>query len=134
MNVWLAEEPNECSADIINSSVSALTSAAPPLPLGQPNGAKTQMSDKVRRSSVSKETKKSSDIVRFKTSFRNTIFDVMRSRGWKESDGDWDIYWADREIIYELFDNMHLENGQKVNHFRNGREVQCFQQQDFFAK
>ena len=82
------------------------------------------MSEKVRRSSV-RETKKSTshDVVRFKTSFRNTIFDVMKSRGWKESDGDWDIYWADREIIYELFDNMHLENGQKVNHFRNGREV-----------
>lgn len=39
------------------------------------------------------------------------------------SDNDWDFYWADREYIYELLDTVHLENGQKVNHFRNGREL-----------
>lgn len=65
----------------------------------------------------------SSELVKFKTSFRNTIYDIMKSRGWKEAESDWDIYWADRDFVYELFDNMHLQNGQRVNHFRNGREV-----------
>ena len=46
----------------------------------------------------------------------------MKARGWKESE-DWEFYWADRDYIFELFDNMHLQTGQKVNHFRNGREV-----------
>ena len=81
-------------------------------------------SSKSKKLNVQKDLKKPNDVVRFKTSFRNTIYDVMKNRGWKESDTDWDIYWADRDIIYDMFDNMHLENGQKVNHFRNGREVQ----------
>jgi hypothetical protein len=63
-------------------------------------------------------------IIKFKTNFRNTIYDTMLRRGWKEtSENDWDFYWADREYIYELLDTVHLENGQKVNHYRNGREV-----------
>lgn len=73
------------------------------------------------------------NVIRFKTSFRNTIFDVMKARGWKESstsansdnndNSNWDFYWADRDVIYEIFDSIHLEAGQKVNHFRNGREL-----------
>ncbi|KAF1335702.1 Tubulin polyglutamylase, partial [Globisporangium splendens] len=63
-------------------------------------------------------------VMKFKTTFRNTIYDTLLRRGWKEtSDSDWDFYWADREYIYELLDTVHLENGQKVNHFRNGREL-----------
>lgn len=62
--------------------------------------------------------------IKFKTNFRNTIYDTMIRRGWKETnDIDWDIYWADRDYVYELLDTVHLENGQKVNHYRNGREV-----------
>ncbi|KAJ0394119.1 hypothetical protein P43SY_010005 [Pythium insidiosum] len=62
--------------------------------------------------------------IKFKTTFRNTIYDTMLRRGWKETtDNDWDFYWADREYIYELLDSVHLENGQRVNHFRNGREL-----------
>ncbi|TYZ59530.1 hypothetical protein PybrP1_003448 [[Pythium] brassicae (nom. inval.)] len=65
-----------------------------------------------------------SAVLKFKTNFRNTIYDTLLRRGWKEtSDSDWDFYWADREYIYELLDTVHLENGQKVNHFRNGREL-----------
>lgn len=94
------------------------------------------MTEKSRRGTISNrssDSKRSNDVVRFKSSFRNTIYDVMKSRGWKESDAtaDWDIYWAERDIIYEMFDNMHLEHGQKVNHFRNGREL-C--RKDLLAK
>jgi len=62
--------------------------------------------------------------VRFRTSFHNTILDVMRDRGWKETDSEasWDVLWGDREWVYEIFDTMRLEN-QRVNHFRNGREL-----------
>jgi len=41
------------------------------------------------------------------------------------SETEWDFYWADREFIYDVLDTVHLDVGQKVNHFRNGREV-CF--------
>ena len=41
--------------------------------------------------------------VRFRTSFSNTIYDVMCSRGWKETDSetDWDLHWAERDWVYE---------------------------------
>ncbi|RHY99152.1 hypothetical protein DYB26_013654 [Aphanomyces astaci] len=65
----------------------------------------------------------SGGVIRFKTTFRNTIFDAMLRRGWKESDTDWDFYWADREFIYDVLDSVHLDVSQKVNHFRNGREL-----------
>lgn len=62
--------------------------------------------------------------LRFKTNFRNTIYDTLLRRGWKETnDNDWDFYWYDREYVYELLDTVHLEPGQRVNHYRNGREV-----------
>jgi tubulin polyglutamylase TTLL9 len=66
-----------------------------------------------------------SQVVRFKTSFSNTVFDVMKGRGWREteSDTDWDVAWLDREWVYEVFDTMRLENWQRLNHFRNGREL-----------
>jgi hypothetical protein len=60
--------------------------------------------------------------VRFRTSFRNTIFDAMRNRGWKEMEGEtmdgWDIHWTDRDMMFEVFDTTHLESWQRVNHFR----------------
>jgi tubulin polyglutamylase TTLL9 len=64
-------------------------------------------------------------IIRFKTSFRNTVYDVMKKRGWKftESDLDWDVHWAEREWMFEYFDHVHLEQWQKVNHYRNDREL-----------
>ena len=31
--------------------------------------------------------------------------------------------WADREWVYETFDNTRLESWQRLNHFRNGREL-----------
>ncbi|KAG7384047.1 hypothetical protein PHYPSEUDO_003017 [Phytophthora pseudosyringae] len=65
-----------------------------------------------------------SSVMRFKTTFRNTIYDTLLRRGWKETtENDWDFYWADREYIYDLLDTAHLENSQRVNHYRNGREL-----------
>ncbi|RLN26812.1 hypothetical protein BBJ28_00004350 [Nothophytophthora sp. Chile5] len=67
----------------------------------------------------------SSSSLRFKTNFRNTIYDTLLRRGWKETtESDWDFYWADREYIYDLLDTVHLDNGQRVNHYRNGREME----------
>ena len=46
--------------------------------------------------------------VRFRTTFHNTIYDVFRARGWREteSDTDWDVCWADTGWIREYFDTM----------------------------
>jgi len=63
--------------------------------------------------------------IRFRTTFRNTIYDVMRSRGWVEvdDDADFDFMWAEREGVYADLDSLHLEPWQRVNHFRNGRNL-----------
>lgn len=55
----------------------------------------------------------------------NTIFDVLRSRGWKEaeSDSDWHIFWADKDWIHDTYDKVHLDPNQHVNHFRNHYEL-----------
>jgi tubulin polyglutamylase TTLL9 len=49
----------------------------------------------------------------------------MKKRSWKEtsSDLDWDIFWCEREWMSTVFDHVHLENWQRVNHFRNCREL-----------
>jgi len=78
--------------------------------------------------------------IRFRTTFRNVVYDALKSRGWRESipsspsdpatpshlnrhDLDWDIMWADREWMREVFDTIHLEPHQKVNHYRNYYEL-----------
>ncbi|CAE7890605.1 Ttll9, partial [Symbiodinium sp. KB8] len=63
--------------------------------------------------------------IRFHTSFHNTVYDVMCRRGWKEvdMDGAWDVAWADRELVNEIFDTQHMDSHQKVNHYRNCREL-----------
>lgn len=64
-------------------------------------------------------------VVRFRTSLRNTVLDVMRSRGWRETDHDtdWDFHWADVGWIREVMDHVRLEEHQRVNHFRNHYEL-----------
>lgn len=71
--------------------------------------------------------------IRYFTNFQNTIADVLASRGWLQVDDSeqWDFVWADREWIYAAFDKMHLEPWQRLNHFRNGREL-C--RKDLMAK
>ncbi len=63
--------------------------------------------------------------IKFKTHFRNTIYDVLKDRGYKQTEGDndWDFHWADVGWIKESMDHIHLEEHQRVNHFRNHFEV-----------
>ena len=64
--------------------------------------------------------------IRFKCSLSNTIYDVLRSRGWqevKEGDGEWDFYWCDVGWMREHFDHCYLEEHQRINHFRNHYEL-----------
>eukprot|EP00930_Biecheleria_cincta_P095872 TRINITY_DN87770_c0_g1_i1.p1 TRINITY_DN87770_c0_g1~~TRINITY_DN87770_c0_g1_i1.p1 ORF type:complete len:532 (+),score=97.40 TRINITY_DN87770_c0_g1_i1:127-1722(+) len=55
----------------------------------------------------------------------NTIYDVLKSRGWKETDIDteWNIFWTDKDWIHSFFDKMHLDPHQHVNHFLNHYEL-----------
>ena len=55
----------------------------------------------------------------------DTIYDVLRARGWKETDSetDWDVAWIDTGWLRENFDTMHLEEHQRLNHFRNHYEL-----------
>ena len=60
----------------------------------------------------------------FRTSFRNVIYDVLKARGWKETEGmDWDFHWAEKEWVTEFMDGIHLNPTQKLNHYRNHREL-----------
>ncbi|XP_059153430.1 probable tubulin polyglutamylase TTLL9 [Physella acuta] len=64
--------------------------------------------------------------IRFKCIFQNTILDVLRARpGWQEvqGDGEWDLYWCDREWLHANYDNMFLQEHQKILHFRNHYEL-----------
>ena len=102
--------------------------------------------------------------IRFRTGFRNTIYDAMKKRNWKDigsshrleskdnevlnngnqltsninnnnsnlnnindyssgNSNNWDIMWNDKDIMFDVFDNKHLESNQRVNHFRNCREL-----------
>eukprot|EP00952_Eustigmatos_sp_NYUAD-ZCMA_P005328 23303-Eustigmatos_ZCMA.PRE.1 len=55
--------------------------------------------------------------IRFKTCFRNTIYDAMKARGWKEVEPDaqdaWDFHWTDRDMMFEVFDTTHLTSWQR---------------------
>ncbi|CAJ1449006.1 unnamed protein product, partial [Effrenium voratum] len=55
----------------------------------------------------------------------NTIYDVLKSRGWKETDVDteWHIFWTDKDWIHSAFDKIHLDPHQHVNHFLNHQEL-----------
>ncbi|KPI84729.1 putative tubulin tyrosine ligase protein [Leptomonas seymouri] len=63
--------------------------------------------------------------IRFRCFLRNTILDVMRCRGWIETDSetDWDYYWADVSWIRENYDGLRLDDNQHLNHFRNHYEL-----------
>ncbi|KAI8906783.1 tubulin-tyrosine ligase family-domain-containing protein [Gorgonomyces haynaldii] len=64
-------------------------------------------------------------VIRFKTGLKNTVWDVMRDRGWKETDTemDWDFFWADVHWVHETFDHVYLHEHQRINHFRNHYEL-----------
>lgn len=63
--------------------------------------------------------------VRFRCSFHNTIYDVLKARGFKETESEleWDIFWCDKEWLGNVFDQIHLQPHQRVNHFRNHYEL-----------
>ena len=65
-------------------------------------------------------------VIRYKTCLRNTIGDVLRSRGWQEAregESDWDFYWCDVAWMREHFDQTYLEEHQRICHFRNHYEL-----------
>eukprot|EP00758_Cryptobia_borreli_P009611 Tbor_TRINITY_DN5494_c0_g4::TRINITY_DN5494_c0_g4_i2::g.24866::m.24866/K16603/TTLL9; tubulin polyglutamylase TTLL9 len=70
-------------------------------------------------------SRQSSEPIKFKTTLRNTVLDVMRCRGWKETDSetDWNFFWSDVAWMREAFDHIRLEENQMVNHFRNHYEL-----------
>ena len=39
------------------------------------------------------------------------------------SDTDWDINWADVGWIRDFYDHIHLDDHQRLNHFRNHYEL-----------
>ncbi|UJR23876.1 hypothetical protein I4U23_026848 [Adineta vaga] len=63
--------------------------------------------------------------IRFRTFLQNTIYDVLRSRGWIESreDEEWDFYWCDVGSMKDLFDRGYFEEHMRINHFRNHYEL-----------
>ena len=63
--------------------------------------------------------------VRFRTTFKNTIHDLFKSKGWTEteSDTDWDVAWVDKDWIRENFLQQTLQDHQKINHFPNHYEL-----------
>lgn len=79
-----------------------------------------------KASTATVASNKGERVIRFKCALSNTILDVLRSRGWqevKEPDGEWDFYWCDVSWMREHFDRCYLEEGQRVNHFRNHYEL-----------
>jgi len=83
------------------------------------------MSDLLRLHIGSKRSPPPWEDIKFRCAFTNTIYDVLKARGFKESDSEmeWDIFWADKEWIHDCFDHIHLMPKQKVNHFRNHFEL-----------
>lgn len=56
--------------------------------------------------------------IRFRTSFANTIFDVMKSRGWLQTDSehDWDIHWAESNIFIVSMVDIFLICSSTMSH------------------
>lgn len=91
--------------------------------------ANSSSNDRQRR----KRSQTRGSTIRYLCTFANTISDVLASRGWQqvEDELNWDFVWADREWIYAAYDKLHLESWQRLNHYRNGKEL-C--RKDLMAK
>lgn len=83
------------------------------------------MSEQLRKLVGSKRDHPPWKEIKFRCSFHNTIYDVLKSRGFRETENelDWDLFWCDKEWIHEAFDHIHLQAHQRVNHFRNHYEL-----------
>eukprot|EP00924_Labyrinthula_sp_SR-Ha-C_P004623 maker-scaffold_1-snap-gene-6.0-mRNA-1 protein AED:0.06 eAED:0.06 QI:0/0/0/1/1/1/3/0/428 len=67
-------------------------------------------------------------MIKFKfTSARTVIYDVLRYMGWKQTDHEteWNFHWCERDWMVDVYDQVHfrLASTQKINHYRNSREV-----------
>ncbi|KAJ3365066.1 putative tubulin polyglutamylase ttll9 [Allomyces javanicus] len=65
-------------------------------------------------------------VIRFRTSLRNTVCDVMKDRpGWREteSETEWDFFWCDIHWLHEFYDGLYLREDQRINHFKNHYEL-----------
>ncbi|RLN61866.1 hypothetical protein BBJ29_004228 [Phytophthora kernoviae] len=66
-------------------------------------------------------------VVRFRTSLRNTVLDVLQQQGgWLETDSelDWDLHWSDVGWVREHLDAFTpLQDHQRINHFQNHYEL-----------
>ena len=53
------------------------------------------------------------------------ILDVFKAKGYKEttSETDWDIFWAPRDWVRQVYDRVRLDAHQRVNHYRNYYEL-----------
>ncbi|KAF4730326.1 hypothetical protein FOZ63_004757, partial [Perkinsus olseni] len=114
----------------------------------QPVGTRPEQTAAGPRASSSSSIRNSYRRIKFRTSFKNVIYDVLVSRGYEEygatdesplemahrnrsCDGreneiqkgktqtECDIFWFDKEWISEVFDKVYLGRRQRVNHFRN---------------
>uniref|UniRef100_A0A7S0WWM7 Tubulin--tyrosine ligase-like protein 9 n=1 Tax=Chlamydomonas leiostraca TaxID=1034604 RepID=A0A7S0WWM7_9CHLO len=64
--------------------------------------------------------------IRWRSSLRNTIYDVLQSKKeWVETENEteWDFFWADKGWIHHELDKMHLNDWQRINHFPNHYEL-----------
>ncbi|KAI9143979.1 putative tubulin tyrosine ligase protein [Paraphysoderma sedebokerense] len=121
--------------------VSASSVSSLPRPLSSPNVLKSDSPSKKspitqtshrglvgclkRRDKDRSELKISATPIRFRTSLRNTVCDVMKGRKWREADSetDWDFFWTDVHWIFEFYDQTPLRDHQKINHFKNHYEL-----------
>jgi tubulin polyglutamylase TTLL9 len=94
-----------------DDAVSAAASLASAM-LGGPPCAPTVVQQAVRR-------------YKFKTHFRNTVYDVLRGLDYEETEGDdWDIYWCDVGWMRDHFDHTTWKGEHaKVCHFRSHYEL-----------
>ncbi|CAJ1406444.1 unnamed protein product [Effrenium voratum] len=83
------------------------------------------MSDQLRKHVGSQRDHPPWKDIKFRCAFHNTIYDVLKSRGFRETENemDFDLFWCDKEWIHEVFDHIHLQAHQRVNHFRNHYEL-----------
>ncbi|GAW81416.1 tubulin tyrosine ligase-like protein 1 [Plasmodium gonderi] len=67
----------------------------------------------------------SNKVIKFRTDFRNTIYDLFLHRKWEltNHETDWNMCWSEKDWINEVYDTLSLRNNQYVNHFRNYYEL-----------
>ncbi|ANQ08702.1 Uncharacterized protein PCOAH_00030240 [Plasmodium coatneyi] len=67
----------------------------------------------------------SNKVIKFRTDFRNTIYDLFLHRKWELTthETDWNMCWSEKDWINEVYDTLSLRNNQYVNHFRNYYEL-----------